>query len=130
MTDKIFPWSGDFRLGGAGPINPDEEAFLRDAERIAEEVAGMSDADVADYLVEHGLQELVAPDRVDALLASALEGARQRQEGAAPDETGELPGFAVRNTRRGDNDPQAHEKLAAGGNVFRPNFGARRDPTR
>jgi hypothetical protein len=131
MTDKNIPWTGDFHLGAGEPTTPAEKAFLRDAERIAEEVAGMTDADVADYLVEHNLQDLVAPERVDTLVASALEGVRQRRQNAvASDTPSQGPSFAVRTKNPGSDGVRNEEKLSAGGNVVRPVFGPRRDPAR
>lgn len=131
MADKKNPWTQDFRLGVGEPTTPAEKAFLLDAERIAEEVAGMSDADVADYLVEHDLQDLVAPERVDALVTSALEGVRQRRQAAASadEPTSQGPSFAI---RRRDAEPRDNGKQSAtaGGNVIRPAFTPRRDPTR
>lgn len=141
MTDKNIPWTGDFRLGSGASTSPAEQAFLRDAERIAEEVAGMSDESVAAYLKAHDLEYLVAPERVDALLASAMNEVRQRRQTAAarsglshdsnqdgPDRDGpRTPPFAMRRKDARGNGQQPKEAAAAG-NVLRPTFGAPRKP--
>ncbi len=75
---KLTSWNLDINATALAAVTPAEQAFLRDAERIALEVADMSEEDVADYLVEHNLQDLVAPERVDALLAKAMEQFRNR----------------------------------------------------
>lgn len=130
MADKNIPWTGDFSLGTGEPLSPAEQAFLKEAEQIALEVAEMSDADVSDYLVEHNLQDLVAPERVEALLASALKEVRQRQA-AGPIDTGpDNMAFAVRAQAPGSDETQAPQAMAAGGNVVRPAFGTHRNPTR
>ncbi len=53
------------------------EDFRRYADKIADEVIAMSDAEVDAYIEEHGLQELVAPERVEKLLREAMTAARR-----------------------------------------------------
>lgn len=122
MTDKHNPWTGAFDFGARHAGTPAEEEFLRDAERIATEVAAMSDEEVADYLVEHGLQDLVDAERIEAVLESTLDDARRRRP---EEESSEGPSFAVRS----DPPPATRMSRWAGrvGNVVRPDFGARRD---
>lgn len=65
-------------------LSPAERAFYEDACRIAEEVSGWSDEDKAAYLKEHGLEDLVAPERVDWLLEKARRGHIRRRVAANP----------------------------------------------
>jgi hypothetical protein len=60
-----------------------EELRMAEAEDVANEFLDMSDDDVAGYLKEHGLEDLVSPDRVDALLEKAMETVRQDPRKAA-----------------------------------------------
>ncbi len=91
-----------------GPISASERAFIAQAEKIAREVAAMSDEAVADYLVEHGLEPLVAGDRIEAILAQAIDGARRRHAGdgdtrldlATHPEPGSGGGILMMNPRR------------------------------
>lgn len=56
----------------------DPEQFRADADRIAEEVLAMSDEEVQAYLVEHGLEYLVTPERVDKALKDAMVIVRRK----------------------------------------------------
>jgi hypothetical protein len=71
--------------GRFGSVTPAEEAFLRQAEQIAREVAAMTDEEVADYIVDNDLQELVAPERIDIVLREAAEEAARHARAAAND---------------------------------------------
>jgi hypothetical protein len=65
----------DFPLGS---LSPGEKAFIEKAEQIAREVAAMSSDEVANYIADHNLQHLVAPERIEAILAKAIENAERR----------------------------------------------------
>lgn len=70
----------DFHLPRREGMTPEEEAFLKDAERIGREVAGWSDEEVAAYNKKHGLQELVTQERVDEILRQAAIEVRKRRQ--------------------------------------------------
>jgi hypothetical protein len=53
-------------------LSPEERKFLEEAEEIGRQVAAMSDEEVAAYIKEHGLEELVKPERVEALIKEAM----------------------------------------------------------
>ncbi len=127
MTDKDTFWTREFHLNVGHPTTLAEKAFLRDAEKIAQEVAGMSDKDVADYLLEHDLQALVAPERVEMLVTSALQGVHQCHQIPEPAEASpEEFAFAVRiNDRANDEVHNESTKRTAGGNVVHTRFGVR-----
>ena len=75
-----------------GALSAAEEAFIQHAEEIAREVAAMSDEEVADYIVDNGLQDLVTSERIDAILQEALGMAEEPQAAILePANDAELP---------------------------------------
>jgi hypothetical protein len=56
-----------------GVLSSAEQAFLEEAELIAQEVAAMTDEEVADYIIDNDLQDLITPERIDAILQDALD---------------------------------------------------------
>jgi len=63
-------------------MNP-EERFMAEADDIVQEVFEMSDEDVQAYIKEHGLEDMVAPERIDQLLEEAMEKVRKDPRKAA-----------------------------------------------
>lgn len=62
------PWVGAFDFRADQAASEEGRDFLRRAERIAEDVASMSDAEVAADIDKHDLRHLITPERIDALL--------------------------------------------------------------
>ena len=75
MTRKPVDRAALASLQSLGSLSPAERDFIQQAEAIAAEVAAMSDEEVADYIVDNNLQALVAPDRIEAIIADAFRNA-------------------------------------------------------